>query len=313
MGDAGRIGRPAAIMKTRVMRYHIPGYHLLVASVNKFVKDDCVTLSLSVSFVFLLSIIPFTTLSILIFDFVKGYFISNTAWSGNISEILAEEINHIIPFVSKNWIKSHVINPDAYRSFKAINFLMLPLISGLFIKSLETSYRKIFQLPSRHLVFGQAFYVIISVFAGLLLFMSNFIWIILSTVGSHVLNTINDTPYVNQVYQLAMPVLTSHRLNLLSALVLIGFYLVTIKLFLNIKIRFRYRLFSAIVFCLLWLMARQLFSLYISHITEVSVLYGSLSSVILILMWIFYSALALLFSVEVLYNLHRGHYPYRQW
>ena len=300
-------------MKTRVMRHHIPGYHLLVASVNKFVKDDCVTLSLSVSFVFLLSIIPFTTLSILIFDFVKGYFITNAAWSGNISEILAEEINHVIPFVSKSWIMSHVINPDAYRSFKTINFLMLPLISGLFIKSLETSYRKIFQLPSRHLVFGQAFYVIISVFAGLLFFMSNFIWIILSTVGSRVLNTINNTPYVDQVYQLALSVLTSHRLNLLSALVLIIFYLVTIKLFLNINIRFRYRLFSAIVFCLLWLIARQLFSLYISHITEVSVLYGSLSSVILILMWIFYSALALLFSVEVLYNLHRGHYQYRQW
>ncbi len=300
-------------MKTRVMRLQLPGYHLLLASVNKFFKDDCVTLSLSVSFVFLLSIIPFSTLSILIFDLVKGLFIDNVAWANNISEVLAEEINHIIPFVSKSWIKSHVINPDAYSSFKTINFFMLPIISGLFFKSLETSYRKIFQLPPRHLVFGQAFYVIISVFAGLLFFMSNFIWIILSTVGSHVLNTINNTPYVNQVYKLAMPILTSHRLNLLSAVVLIVFYLVTVKLFLNVKIRFRHRLVSAIIFCLLWLIARKLFSLHISHITEVSVLYGSLSSVILILMWIFYSSLALLFSVEVLYNLHRGHYHYRQW
>ncbi len=301
------------MMKTRVIRLYIPGYHLFIASVNKFIKDDCVTLSLSISFVFLLSIIPFTTLSILIFDFVKGFFITNAAWANNISEVLADEINHIIPFVSKNWLKSHVINPDAYRSFKAINFLMLPIISGLFFKSLETSYRKIFQLPPRHLLFGQAFYVIISVFAGLLFFMSNFIWIILSTVGSHILITINSTPYVNQVYNLAMPVLTSHRLNLLSAVVLIAFYLVTIKLFLNAKIRFRHRLVSAIVFCLLWLIARQLFSLYISHITEVSVLYGSLSSVILILMWIFYSSLALLFSVEVLHSMHSGHYQYRQW
>lgn len=300
-------------MKTRVMRLQVPGYHLLLASVNKFFRDDSVTLSLSVSFVFLLSIIPFSTLSILIFDLVKGFFLNNAAWSNNISEVLAEEINHIIPFVSKTWIQSHVINPDAYSSFKAINFFMLPIISGLFFKSLETSYRKIFQLPPRHLVFGQAFYVIISVFAGLLFFMSNFIWIILSTVGSHVLNTINNTPYVNQIYKLAMPVLTSHRINLLSAIVLIAFYLVTVKLFLNVKIRFRHRLMSAITFCLLWLIARKLFSLYISHITEVSVLYGSLSSVILILMWIFYSSLALLFSVEVLYNLHHGHYHYRQW
>ncbi|MEJ2100022.1 MAG: YihY/virulence factor BrkB family protein [Desulfobacterales bacterium] len=295
------------------MHLNIPGYNLFSAAFTKFARDDCVTLSLSVSFVFLLSIIPFTTLSILIFDIVKGFFVSNTAWAGNISETLAEEINHIIPFISKEWIKSHVVNPDAYGSFKAINFLMLPIISGLFFKSLETSYRKIFQLSSRHLLFGQAFYVIITVFAGLLFFMSNFIWIILSTVMSHILNAVNSAPYVNQLSRLALGAFTSHRMNLLSAMVLVVFYLVTIKLFLNIKIRLRHRLVASVVFCLLWIVARKLFNLYISHITEVSVLYGSLSSVIVILMWIFYSSLALLFSVELLYTLHSGHYHYRQW
>jgi YihY family inner membrane protein len=299
-------------MKTRVMHLYIPGYNLLSTALTKFALDDCVTLSLSISFVFLLSIIPFTTLSILIFDLVKGLVVS-TAWAGNISETLSEEINHIIPFISKEWIRSHVVNPDAYGSFKTINFLMLPIISGLFFKSLETSYRKIFQLPPRHLFFGQAFYVIISVFAGLLFFMSNFIWIILSTIGSHILNAFNNTPYVNQLSKLAFDAFTSHRINLLSAMVLVVFYLVTIKLFLNVKIRLRHRLTSAVVFCLLWIVARKLFSLYISQITEVSVLYGSLSSVIVILMWIFYSSLTLLFAVELLYTLHSGHYHYRQW
>jgi len=300
-------------MKTRATHFNIPGYNLFSVAVNQFVKDDCVTLSLSLSFVFLLSIIPFTTLSILIVDLIKGFFISNVVWAGNISEVLAEEINHVIPFVTKNWIRTHVINPDAYGSFKAINFLMLPIISGLFFKSLETSYRKIFQLPSRHLLFGQAFYVIISVFAGLLFFMSNFILIILSTVISHILNAASNTPYVNQVSQLAMTAFSSHRINVLSAVVLIVFYLVTIKLFLNIKIRLSHRLASAVIFCMLWIVARKLFSLYISHITEVSVLYGSLSSVIVILMWIFYSSLALLFSVEILHTLHSGQYHYRHW
>jgi membrane protein len=112
---------------------------------------------------------------------------------------------------------------------------------------------------------------------------------------------------------MAMTAFTSHRINVLSVVVLIAFYLGTIKLFLNIKIQLRHRLVSALVFCLLWILARKLFSVYISHITEVNVLYGSLSSVIVILMWIFYSSLALLFSVEVLHALHSGHYNYRQW
>ncbi|MBW2437303.1 MAG: YihY/virulence factor BrkB family protein, partial [Deltaproteobacteria bacterium] len=123
----------------------------------------------------------------------------------------------------------------------------------------------------------------------------------------------NNAPYVNQVSQMVMTAFTSHRINVFSVMVLIAFYLVTIKLFLNIKIQLRHRLVSALVFCLLWIVARKLFSMYISHITEVNVLYGSLSSVIVILMWIFYSSLALLFSVEVLHTLHSGHYHYRQW
>ena len=155
--------------------------------------------------------------------------------------------------------------------------------------------------------------MIISVFAGLLFFMSNFILIILSTVISHILGAVNNTPYFNQVSQLAMTAFTSHRINVLSAVVLIVFYLVTIKLFLNVKIRLSHQLVSAIIFCMLWILARKLFSVYISHITEVNVLYGSLSSVIVILMWIFYSSLALLFSVEVLHTLHDGHYQYRRW
>jgi uncharacterized BrkB/YihY/UPF0761 family membrane protein len=304
------------------MYLNIPGYNLFSTALTKFARDDCITLSLSISFVFLLSIIPFTTLSILIFDLVKSLFVSSSMWAGNISETLTEDIGHIIPFISKEWIKTHVVNPDAYASFKIINFLMLPIISGLFFKSLEASYRKIFQLPPRHLLFGQAFYVIVSVFAGLLFFMSNFIWVIISTVTTHVLNalndtsflnTVNNTPYVNQISRLAFSAFTSHRINLISAAVLAVFYLATVKLFLNVKIPLRHRLASAVVFCLLWIVARKLFSLYIRHVTEVSVLYGSLSSVIVILMWIFYSSLTLLFSVELLYTLHSGHYPYRQW
>ena len=223
------------VAKIMALRHNFVGHRLLVISFRKFLQDDCFTLSLSVSFVFLLSIIPFATLSILIVDFFQKLFFAQANWTGQVTEIIADEMNQVIPFVSREWMKAHVINSNAHGSFRIINFLMLPIISGLFFKSLETSYRKIFQLPARHLLFGQAFYVIVSVFAGLLFFMSNFILIILSTVISHILIAINNTPYVNQVSQLAMTAFTSHRINVLSVIVLIVFYLVTIKLFLNIK------------------------------------------------------------------------------
>jgi len=295
------------------LRPNFSGYKLFSISFKKFLVDDCFTLSLSVSFVFLLSIIPFATLSILVFDLIQKLFFAHTNWAGQVTDLLADELNQVIPFVSREWMKSHVINPDAYGSFKTINFLMLPIISGLIFKTLETSYRKIFQLPSRHLLLGQAIYVTMSIFAVLLFFISNYIWIIVSTSASHFLNSINKTPDLENLYRLAVGYTRSQPINLVSLLVLIGFYLVTVKLFLNVKIKWRYQFLSGLIFCILWILARQFFGLYIQHISEVNLLYGSLSSVILFLMWIFYSSMALLFSLEVMHVLHRGNWQYRWW
>jgi membrane protein len=124
---------------------------------------------------------------------------------------------------------------------------------------------------------------------------------------------VNRAPYLENFYHVARSYIISQPINLISALVLIVFYLVTVKLFLNIKIRIRYQILAAFIFCILWIVARKFFGLYIQHISELNLLYGSLSSVIVILMWIFYSSIALLFSVEVMYMLHSGSYYYLRW
>ena len=294
-------------------RSNFLGYKLFSASFCKFVKDDCFTLSLSVSFVFLMAVIPFATLSLLIFDFIQNLFFPALNWKLKVTEMLADEMTHLIPFISREWVKTHVVNPGAYGSFKAINFLMLPIISGLIFKSLETSYRRIFELPPRHLVLGQAVYILMSIFTVLLFFISNFIWMVLSASYAHFLNLVNSAPYLGDVYHVAQSYIISQPINIISVLVLILFFLVTVKLFLNIKIRIRYQFLGALTFCVLWMVARECFGLYIQHISELNLLYGSLSSVIVILMWIFYSSIALLFSVEVMFMLHSGSYHYLRW
>ena len=301
------------VAKILALRNNFVGHKLFVISFRKFLQDDCFTLSLSVSFVFLLSIIPFASLSILIVDFFQKLFFAQANWTGQVTEMLADEMNQVIPFVSREWMKSHVINSNAHGSFKIINFLMLPIISGLIFKTLETSYRKIFQLPARHLLFGQAVYVIMSLFAVLLIFISNFTWTIMSTSVTQLLNSINKTPYLENLYQVAASSASSLQINGASVLVLVGFFLVTVKLFLNVKIKLRHQFIAGLIFCLLWILARNLFGFYVQNVTEVNLLYGSLSSVILVLMWIFYSSMALLYSIEVMHVLHCGNWQFRWW
>jgi len=295
------------------MKTNFVGYKLFTLSFREFVRDDCFTLSLSISFVFLLSIIPFATLSVLIFKSIQDTFFSQTYWAVKTTEMMTDGMVHAIPFVSKEWVETHVINPRAYGSFKAINFIMLPIISGLIFKTLDSSCRRIFQLPARHLLLGQAVYMTMSIFTILLFFVLNFIWLIVSAALPHLLSMIDTASYLNNIVQTAKLCLTYQPVNLLSAFIVLVFYLATTKLFLNIKIKWRYRLISGIVFCLLWMVARKVFGIYIQHISEVNLLYGSLSSVIVILMWVFYSSMALLFSIEVMFVLHSGNLKYRWW
>ncbi|CAB1085121.1 hypothetical protein JY97_06890 [Alkalispirochaeta odontotermitis] len=301
------------VVKVMALRNRFVGHKLFVIAFRKFLQDDCFTLSLSISFVFLLSIIPFATLSILIVDFFQKMIFAQANWTGDVTEMLVDDMVQIIPFVSRDWLKAHLINSSSHGSFKIINFLMLPIISGLIFKTLETSYRRIFQLPARHLLFGQAVYVIMSLFAVLLLFVSNFTWIIMSTSVAQVLNTINKTPYLYDIYHLAVSSANSLRIDGASVLVMIGFFLVTVKLFLNVRIKMRHQILSSLIFCLLWILARNFFGFYVQNVTEVNLLYGSLSSVILILMWIFYSSMALLFSIEIMQVLHSGNWQFRWW
>jgi uncharacterized BrkB/YihY/UPF0761 family membrane protein len=222
--------------------------------------------------------------------------------------MIANELVHVIPFVTKNWVKTYIINPKAYGSFTMFSFLLLPIISGFIFHELEISYRKIFKLPSRHLLLRQAFYSITSIFAVLLIYTSNFIWLIGSSTASHIHSFLSTNSYLREVLSFTSNHLSSILTDVVSIIVLGIFFLATVKIFLNIRIQMKHRLISAALFSILWIFARRLFKLYLFHISRVNLLYGSLSSVIVILLWIYYASAALLYSIEVMYVLHSGQF-----
>ncbi|MGD9234411.1 MAG: YihY/virulence factor BrkB family protein [Desulfobacterales bacterium] len=275
-----------------------------------FHKDDCFTLSSSISFIFLFSIIPFSTLSFFVFNAIQRIVFSADTWTYKLIEMIAGELIHIIPFVTKKWVKTYIINPQAYGSFTIFSFLLLPIISGFIFHELEISYRKIFKLPGRHLLLRQIFYSITSIFVVLLLYTSNFLWLIISSAASHIHFFLNTKSYLREVLSFTSNHLSFIPSNVISIAVMGTFFLVTVKIFLNIEIQMKYRLFSAVLFSTLWIFAREVFKLYLLHISRVNLLYGSLSSVIVILLWIFYSSAALLYSVEVMYVLHSGQFKH---
>ncbi len=277
---------------------------------RNFIWDDCPTVAASISFVFQLAIIPFSALFLFLLNLFKNLFFPGL-FPENMAAIMVEDIRRFIPFVSAEWLQTHLIDSVGLGSFTTINLLMLPIVSGLLFKSLEESLRRIFHLQRRNLLKGHAMYACLSVFTILFFFMANFLWTMAADAIKPFQSYIAQSPHIHDLYAMAMDYFTFKQINVVSALILGLFFFITVKLFISIPIKLHHRLIAGLMFVLLWLFARQLFGYYIQHVSRINVLFGSLSSVCIILLWIYYSSLALLYSVSFMHVLHCG--QYKEW
>jgi membrane protein len=264
----------------------------------------------SISFVFLLGIIPFSALFLFFLSLFKDIFLPGL-FPKDMIEILVKDISGFVPFVSTQWIRTHMIESLGVGSFTTINLMMLPVISGMLFKSLEESFRRIFHLKRRQLLKGHIAYAFMSIFVILLFFMANLIWTIVADAIRPLQVYIERSTYFHDFYAVAIEYFTFSQINVVSGLILVLFFLTTARVFLTTPIRWPHRIAAGMLFGVSWMMAREIFGAYIQHVCRINVLFGSLSSVCILLLWIFYSSIALLYSVEFMYVLHRG--PFRRW
>lgn len=285
-------------------------YRVFMIAGRNFVSDDCTTISSSISFVFLLAVIPFSALFLFVLNLLQHLFLPEL-FPRDMVVVLVEDINQLIPFVSKEWVKTHLVDSVGLGSFTTINLFMLPIISGLLFKTLDQAFRKIFNIPKRNLFTGQVAYAAMSVFAIACFFMFNFIWTVISDTAWELQQSVEGAAYLSSLYASTLDLFSLSQINLISLLILVLFFLTTVKLFLNIEIKRRHRLMAGVLFGVLWIIARECFGLYIQNVSSINVLFGSLGSVCIVLLWIYYSSVALLYSVEFMYALHGG--PYKVW
>ncbi len=71
--------------------------------------------------------------------------------------------------------------------------------------------------------------------------------------------------------------------------------------FPNRKVKFKEAYFGALFTGILWEGAKYLFSFYITKVVDYSKIFGSLSAIILLFLWIYYSAYIFLFGAELSY------------
>lgn len=289
---------------------HVVLAQIVSQATRKFFQDECFMLASSIAFYFLLSIIPFAALAIIFFDVTAKITGTLIIPATPPNDLLVWGITTVLPFVSEEWVRTYVVHPASVRSFTITGILFLPVISSLLFNILERAYRRIFELPPSHILIRRMVYPVLTLMLILFLFILNFAANIISAVTAKIIHLSSLPHWLHNLYVIFFAGPGAVHLHLIAPLVFVLFFMGTSKILLHIKIGFVNRLLAGLLFYLMWLGAKFLFGLYVAGASGFTTLYGSMSSLVMLLLWIYYSAATLLLSVELLYQFYLHNHPH---
>jgi membrane protein len=264
------------------MRSIMTVLRFLSETVTTFLRQGCPSLAAALAFFSLLSLFPLVFLLLygisflvsqniigeqFILSFLKGFLPS-------LGERLAEELHRISVLEGVRWLV----------------FLSFFWFGGLVFYELDYALNVVFEsTQKRHPLISTAISIALLGSTGLLLFLS---YVATQTIAFL-------TAYAPKLWGLDLVALAAHDSHLTYTLPFsLAFLTVSLlyRLVPRRRPRWSHAMAGALTFSLLWVSAKLLFVSYSDYATVYARLYGSLLEVVLLLLWVYYSAGLLLFG-----------------
>jgi membrane protein len=247
-------------------------------------SDDILNLSASISFFAILSLLPLT----MIFVAALGLIIGSDESITHIAAIITD----VVPG-AEAIIKSNITNLVDSRSsigFWGIGFLLV--VSTVLFGSLERAFNKIFESEKRRNFFHSRLLAVGVIFIILLLlFLPSTIQFLEITLAK---------------YGYLIPLSSYLTAKVFFVFFAMFSYLVTIVIVPNQKVYLRYALVGAVFYAAGIAVAKYLFRWYlVASFDRYNLIYGSLTAMILTVIWIYYLSNILLISAELVAHLQR--------
>lgn len=268
----------------------------LLDVLKAFLRQGCASLAASLAFFSLLSLFPLAFLLLygvsffvsqevigeqFMLSFLKGFLPS-------LGERLAEELHRISVLESVRWVV----------------FLSFFWFGGLVFYELDYTLNVVFEsTQQRHPLISTAISIALVGSTGLLL--------LIAYVGTQTITFL--TAYAPRLWGLDLVALAAHDFHLNYTLPFALAFLTVSLLYRLVprrRPRWRAAMAGALTFGLLWVSAKVIFISYSDYATVYARLYGSLLEVVLLLLWVYYSAGLLLVGGIIAHKLQqRAHLP----
>ena len=256
---------------------------LFLDALKRFNEDHCFLLSSGIAFALLFCLIP---LLLLVLALIGTYLFSDQEVLNQISEYLKDMFPSLDPRIRKSILET--VHDRRIVGILGLGGLLWT--STWVFSSLSSALNIIFRVKrDRSLLRGKAVDLFMLFLAGTLLLVSMALSSVITLFQGYLFKFPLDIGFLFQ------PILKY----------LIPFFLTFCMFFLIYKIAPNKRIHSGIalkatfVASILWEVAKQLFGWYILHLGRFSVIYGSLATLAIFLLWIYYTSAIFLLGGEI--------------
>jgi membrane protein len=264
--------------------------YILFDALRKFDKDHGFFLSSGITFNLLICLIP---IALLLIALVGTYLYSDQEVLSHIRQYLENSFPSLDPRIMKNILR--IIRDRKIVGLLGIGGLIWT--STWVFSSLRTALNIVFEVEKgRNIVRGKAIDLFMIFLGGIFLLLSMVFTSSITVIQQYQFRSIPEMSVIFRfIIKYPIPFLFTFWM----------FFLIY-KIIPNKKIHFKTALQASFFTSLLWEIAKQIFAWYVLHSGRFSMIYGSLSTLAVFFLWIYYSSAVLILGGEIASLMERG-------
>jgi membrane protein len=286
------LGALRATKRTHSVRFKrlkksLKNFGLLWQALRKFNDDNGFFLSSGITFNILINLIPF---NMLLLALVGAYLYNDQEVLNYIRAYFRDVVPALDPKIMKNLMD--VIQNR--RVVGILGFVSLLWFSTCVFGSLRIALNIVFRAEKkRGMLLGIGIDLLMIYLAGILLLVS----MILSSAVTFL------PGYQGRIPVAIGPTIQWILKYLLPVFLTVAMFFLIYKIIPNKELHFESALQAAIFTGLLWELAKHLFGWYVVHLAGYSIFYGSFSTLVIFVLWVYYSSTILIVGGEFTYFL----------
>jgi len=274
-------------MRFKRLKKFLKNFGLLWQALRKFNEDNGFFLSSGIAFNILINLIPFI---MLLLALVGAYLYNDQEVLNHIRAYLRE----VAPALDPKIIGTLMDLIESRQIVGILGFVGLLWFSTWVFGSLRIALNIVFRVKkSRGMLRGIGIDLLMILLVGTLLLVS----MILSSVVTFLQG------YKGQIPVAIGPTIQWILKYLLPFFLTYCMFFLIYKIIPNKRVHFKSALQAALFTGLLWELAKHLFAWYVVHLAEYSFFYGSLSTLVIFVLWVYYSSTILVVGGEFAYFL----------